>query len=304
MIEYGEEKYTPGIRECWKKCFTMSDPRLTEYFFHYIYKPEYGYVNVQENNVVSSLIRIPHVMMFNQRALATSMILGVSTLPEYRNHGAMHEVMNVAMDACSHRELITLLQTDRPQMFEQWGFEPVYYRSDYTITRNDVKRITNFGCAYEPSPIDMLKVYSAFISRFNGFIARDVDYFARYKREIAAQGGKIVAYYDAKNKIQGYASILLEGREARVEECIYLDSVALNKLLNAALQDRPTIHLHVSQAENLSVLFPDSNRHDYPYMYARLNDADLFSRLYNVEVKDVKEAFQVSNRPLAIREWL
>ncbi len=302
MIETGKSEYIAGIKDCWKKSYTMEDPRWTEYYFRNIFKPENAIVDIQDDKVASLAVRQKHTMMFNGRALQVSMISGVSTLPEYRNKGLMHDVMLTMLDACSHSELITLIRSNKPDLVRQWGFYPIFYRSDYTLTRDDVKRITNFGCAYEPSPIDMLKVYSAFIRRFNGFYARDLEYFVQYKKEIAAQGGKIVAYYDGKNRIQGYASILLEGREARIEECIYLDSVALNKVLNAALQDRPIIHLHVSTAEKLSLVFPNAPKRDYVHTYARLNDADLFSRLYNANIETVEDAFNVSNRPLNINE--
>ena len=301
MIETGNPSLTLGIKECWKRCFTMSDPRYIEFFFRYVYKPEYGWANVEDETMTGAVCVIPHAMMFNGRVLRVSMIKGACTMPDYRNEGRVKELITTVLDYCSHNELITLVSA-RYDGFKKYGFEPVFYRHDYTLTRDDVKRITNFGCAYEPSPIDMLKVYSVFIRRFNGFYARDLEYFVNLKKEIVSRGGKIVAYYDSKNQIQGYATILIEGKEARVEECIYLNALALNKLINAALQERSTVHLHVSPAENLSKLYPNVPKEEYPYIMARLNDADLFSRLFNVEVKTVQEAMAISNRPLNLNE--
>ncbi len=303
MIERSNPNLTAGIKSVWRQCFTNEDDRYTEFFFRLIYKPEYGYAITDRGRVVSTLCRIPHAIMFNGRVLATSMIVGVATVPDARNKGHMHDLMDTVLDACTHSELITLIQAYEPALYEPYGFRMIYNRSDYTVTRLDVQRITNVGCAYDPSPIDMLKCYSAFISRFNGFYARDLEYFVRYKKEITAQGGKIVAYYDSKGQIRGYASVLFGGKEATVEECVYLDSMSLMKLINAALQERPVVHVMVSAAENLNKLIPNAQRRDFGSTMARLNNPELFSRLFGTEVRTVEEAFALSSRPLNLNEF-
>ncbi len=302
MIEAGTERMTPGIRECIRKCFTMEDPRYFEFFFRYLYKPEYFFVDVENQAPVACMCRIPHDVMFNGRVLRMSMLSLGCTLPEYRNEGRIGRLIETVLDACEHSELITLVPGEYSEAYRPYGFEPIYYRSDYTITRDSSRRITSIGCAYEPNPLDMLKVYSVFIRRFNGFYARDLDYFVNLKREIGARGGKIVAYFNEKDQIQGYATILVGGKEATVEECIYLDSMALNKLINAALQERSTVHLRVSEAENLSRLFPDCRKETFPAVLAKLNDPSLFSRLFNTEIQTVQEAFAISQHPLYLNE--
>ena len=246
MIVKASAEQTAEIRKLWQTCFPKEDPRYIDFYFRNIYDPANCYVNVVEDKVVSALMRNPHAVMFNGRVLQASMIIGVATLPQYRKHGYMKELLNVVLDACEHSELITMIQSENPAIYESFGFRTIYKRTDYTIERKDVKRITNFGCAYEPTPIDLLKVYSAFIRRFNGFYPRDLEYFKRYKREITAVGGKIVAYYDGKDQIRGYAVMIPQGSELRVEEIIYLDSMSLIKLCNAALQERRTVHLRAS----------------------------------------------------------
>ena len=303
MIVKANSEQTNEIRKLWLTCFPKEDPRYIDYYFKNIYTPENCYVNVVDNKVVSALMRNPHALMFNGRVLQASMIIGVATLPQYRKKGYMKELMNVVLDACEHSELITMIQAEDPAIYEQFGFRTVYRRQDYTIERKDVKRITNFGCAYEPTPIDLLKVYSAFIRRFNGFYPRDLEYFKRYKKEITAVGGKIVAYYDSKDQIRGYAVMIPQGNELRVEEIVYLDSMSLIKLCNAALQERRIVHLLVSQAEDLSKLFPDAKKETYGSTMARLNDAKLFGRLFSRNVSTVHDAFAISTKPLNLNEF-
>ncbi len=303
MISIANEEQTTEIRQLWKTCFPQEDPRYIEFYFKQLYHPENCFIKTVKGKVVSAVLRNPHAVMFNGRVLQASMLVGMATLPEYRKKGYMHELMDVVLDACEHSELITMVQTEQPALYEQFGFRTIYTRSDYTVERKDVKRITNFGCAYEPTPIDLLKVYSAFIRRFNGFYARDLEYFVKYKREIIAEGGKIVAYYNGKDQIRGYAVMIPQGDELRVEEIIYLDAMALIKLCNAALQEKKVIHLLVSQAEDLSKVFPNARCKNFGSTMVRLNDAELFSKLFNRNVTTVEEAFAISQKPLNLNEF-
>ena len=303
MIKKATAEQTAEIKEIFSICFPNEDTRYMDYFFKNVFEPENCYVNIVDGKIVSTLIRNPHAIMFHGRVLQASMIMGVATLPEYRRKGYMQELMDVVLDACEHSELLTLIQSESPVIYEPFGFSTVYKRKDVRLERKDVKRITNFGCAYEPTAIDLLKVYSAFIRRFNGFYARDLQYFVDYKKEIIAEGGKIVAYYNGKDQIQGYAVMIPQGKELCVEEIVYLDSMSLNKLCNAALQERRVIHLHVSEAEDLTKLFPEAKVRTYSSTMARLNDARLFSRLFNKKVTTVEEAYAISQRPLNLNEF-
>ena len=303
MIKKATAEQTAEIKDIFRICFPNEDTRYLDYFFKNVYEPENCYVNISGGKIVSTLIRNPHALMFNGRGLQASMIMGVATLPEYRRSGYMQQLMDVVLDACEHSELLTLIQSESPVIYEPFGFRTIYKRCDVRLERKDVKRITNFGCAYEPTPIDLLKVYSAFIRRFNGFYARDLQYFVDYKKEIVAEGGKIVAYYNGKDQIQGYAVMIPQGDELCVEEIIYLDSMSLMKLCNAALQERRVIHLHVSEAENLAKLFPEAKVKIYGSTMVRLNDARLFSRLFSKRVTTVEEAFAISQKPLYLNEF-
>lgn len=302
MITRAQPEQTDEIHEVWKTCFPEEDARYLDFYFRSLFKPENCYVKTLEGKIVTVVVRNPHVMMFNGRALSTSMIMGVATLPEYRGRGYMHEVMKVVLDACEHTELITLIQSEHPQMYEAMGFKTIYYRTKYQITRRDVQRITNFGCAYDPMPIDLLKVYSAYIRRFNGFYARDLDYFVNYKKEVAALGGKITAYYNGRNEIRGYIVMIPQGKELLADELVYLDSMSLSKLCNAALQEKKIVNLQVSRAEDLAVIFPECQYSDYGSTMAKLNDASLFSRVFGKKVKNVEQAFGISQKPLNLNE--
>ncbi len=303
MIKRAEAENIDEIKELWKICFPDVDARYREFFFKYVLKPEDCFIKVLEGKIIATLVRNKHALMFNSRVLQTSMIMGVCVHPDYRHRGYMHEMMDIIVDACEHSELVTLIQTEKPEGYEPFGFQTIYHRTQFQIERKDVKRITNFGCAYDPSPIDLLKVYSAFIKRFNGFYTRDLDYFVNYKKEVKAIGGKIVAYYNGKDQIQGYAAMIPEGNQLKVQELIYLDSMSLMKLCNAALQEKKIVNLYVSEAEDLSKVFPYAKKMTYDSTMVRLNDSKLFSKVFRTKVDTVQEAFRLSRKPLNLNEF-
>lgn len=303
MIKRAELENIDEIKELWKICFPDVDARYREFFFKYILKPEDCFIKVLEGKIVATLVRNKHDLMFNSRVLQASMVMGVCVHPDYRNRGYMHEMMDIIVDACEHSELVTLIQSEKPEGYEPFGFQMIYHRTQFQIERKDVKRITNFGCAYDPSPIDLLKVYSAFIKRFNGFYTRDLDYFVNFKKEVKAVGGKIVAYYNGKDQIQGYAAMVPEGNQLKVQELIYLDSMSLMKLCNAALQEKKIVNLYVSEAEDLSKVFPYAKKKVFDSTMVRLNDPKLFSKVFRTKVDTVQEAFQLSRKPLNLNEF-
>ncbi len=303
MIDTKNTNLTLGMKETWKKGLNKIDPRFTEYFFHQVYQPSYGYACVENGQVKGSVCCIPHAFMFNGRVLQASMLSKLAILPGENKEAITDELMECILDRSDHQELITLLKPEEEGNYQKYGFKRIFDRSRYTIRREDMTQtISNLGCSFDPSPVDMLKVYVGFIRRFNGFYARDFEYFVNLKKEIVARGGKIVAYYNSKEKIQGYATILIEGKTARIEECVYLESTALMKLINAALQERGTIYLEVTPEENIAMLFPNSEKLFTHEVYARLNNPELFSRLFNTHVETIEEAFQLSHKPLNLNE--
>lgn len=302
MIITKDQALTQSIKNIWKKTYTLDDPRFIDFFFSSIYKPEYGYVNVEDNKAISAICRIKHPIVFNGRILQASILSGMCELPEYRKNGYIKDVLETVLDACEHTELITLARAENEDLLRSYGFYPLYQQNEFVLHRDDIKKIATLGCSKEVTPVDMLKVYSSFTKRFNGFIARDIDSFRNIQREVTARNGKVIGYYDDRKQIRGYIVVYNQGREAIISECIYLDSMTLIKLLNSAFQERDILHLYVSEAENLSVLFPNATLNVHDVLMARLNNPELFSRLFNKNIHNIVEAYSLSNKPLYLNE--
>ncbi|MEG1731626.1 MAG: GNAT family N-acetyltransferase, partial [Longicatena sp.] len=88
-----------------------------------------------------------------------------------------------------------------------------------------------------------------------------------------------------------------------VLEAIYLESVSLLHMLKKAIGMEKEISLSVSLHERLEKLFPLIIPKKQVYMMARINNIALFNKLYNVKIKNTKEAFESIKKPLWCHEY-
>ena len=128
-------------------------------------------------------------------------------------------------------------------------------------------------------------------------ILRDETYFDIIKKDLEAQNGRLVAYID-NNQLMGYMMYTVSQLHVDIQEIVYFNSDTLYRLLNFASSLKERIDLSVSTAEDLSKLFPKAMIEVKPWMMARLNDSNLFNKLFHVSVFNGQEAFMIAKKPL------
>ena len=285
----------------WKEAFSFDDGGYTKFFFDRYYKDETTFVMKENNQVLATAIKTPHWMMLHGKMIQASMIVGVVTHPEYRNQGRFHQLMKVLLDECEHQELVTVIQAYDPELYKEFGFEVIYRRKQLFVRRADVPQMADHGVTYRLDYKNLVKVYSQFTAKFDGMMVRDEAYFRDLAYEVEAQGGKIIACYDNKGEISGYAVLYLVDGVLTIQEIVYLNSLALMKMLNHCLQLRFELVVEVSEAEQLERLFPNAEVKHKGNLLARINHKDLFQRLYGFKHKSVQQAMEL-DKPLWYNE--
>ena len=301
MITKAIEADKKQIHSLWKEAFSFDDGGYTKFFFERYYKKEHAFVLKEDSHVLASVIKTPHWMMLHGRMIQASMICGAVTHPEHRKKGYFHELMHAVLDECEHQELVTVIQAYDPELYKEFGFELVYPRKQLLIKRTDVPQMADAGMTYRLDFKNLVKVYSQFTSKFDGMMVRDETYFRDLSYEVEAQGGKIVACYDSKGEISGYAVLYLKDGVLIIQEIVYMDSRALMKILNHCLQLRLECVLEVSEAEQLERLFPQAELKHKSNLMVRVNNKQLFQRLYGFKYTTVHEAMQ-TDKPLWYNE--
>lgn len=291
------------IYELWKKAFGENDRGYIDYFFGEMFLQSDTLINKENGRVFSTLTRRKNDIMLNGRILKASFFLGVVTEKEFQGKGMMHELMNEALKDAERQELITLIQSADPLLYASFGFETVYKRKRYRLEKGQVQKCTLQGVSAAVSDKELMRAYAEFVSYFDGYMIRDEKYYARLRREVAAQKGQIVAYFNSDKRIEGYAILYPGDGCILVHEIVYKSSTALIKLLNVAFRMNDRLVLVTSEAEQIEKVIPGIMAENIEFMMARINDYELFNRFYGKNVKNVQEAFNLSGKPLYIHEY-
>ncbi len=301
MITKATLKDKEQIHALWKEAFSFDDGGYTKFYFDRYFKNEHAFVLKEDKQVLASIMKAPHWMMLHGRMIQASMISGAVTHPEHRRKGYFHQLMETVLDECEHQELVTVIQAYDPELYKEFGFEQVYPRKQLLIKRADVPQMADSGMTYRLDYKNLVKVYSQFTAKFDGFMVRDEAYFRDLSYEVEAQGGKIVTCYDPQGEISGYAVLYLIDGVLTIQEIVYLDSRALMKILNHCLQLRFECVVEVSEAELLEKLFPKAEVKHKSNLMVRINNKALFQRLYGLKVLKVHQAME-TDKPLWYNE--
>ena len=86
-----------------------------------------------------------------------------------------------------------------------------------------------------------------------------------------------------------------------LQEIVYLDSRSLMKILNHCLQLRFEAVVEVSEAEQLEKLFTKAEVKHKGNLMVRVNQKDLFQRLYGFKHQTVQQAME-TDKPLWYNE--
>ncbi len=300
MITKAKKEDVKTIYELWKECFSHDDGGYTNFYFQHYYNSDETFVKRINGVVIGCASKHPHEVVVNGRVLQMSMICGIAIHPEYRKQGNMERLMRVMLEEAERQELMTMIQAYDPRLYLKYGFEPAYEQHVWKLTRESIPKIkTSVQVSFNVD--DCLRLYADFVSRFDGYYIRDKEYFNKYAMEVYAQGGKFIQVFE-HGELTGYAVVYYRNENIEVEECIYLNADALHQLMEFCIELYPSVLLVTSAAENIDLVFPGITYEERIYTMVRLNDAELFNRLYNCNIKNATEALAISGKPLFMHE--
>lgn len=303
MIKDIQLEDVEGIRNLWYQSHPEQQRDYIDFYFQHEFSNSHCIVCEQDDKIISSLLIKEHVMSFLNRKFLISYLEGIATLPDYRRRGHMHELMNVALDEVSHNHLITLTRAFNPKLFEPYGFETVCYHKFYTISRKALLPVGMSGVSHQYDVEELLDVYDTYAKHFDGYMQRDIAYYQLFVERAMLQHGNICVYRDEKGNLRGYALYHQESEHAEIYEIIYLDSIAFMKLVAYVCGNEDEVVVQVSQAERIETLFPLAIGKRQSFLMARINQYDLFNKLFNTNVETVSEAFKLMKKPMMNNEY-
>ena len=109
-----------------------------EFYFAQLFNDANILVNEVEGKVAGSVQINHHTMNLNGKKIMVTTLLGfIGNVPA--------TMMEDVLDECDHKSLVTLIMTDRPEKYYEYGFRPLYGRKTYHLNRDDLANASYTG---------------------------------------------------------------------------------------------------------------------------------------------------------------
>ncbi len=299
-------KATVGEKEqlhrYFKEAYPNKSGELIDAQFRVHFNPEDIYLYKKGDEIVSVAHISERVLSLNGKNLRTAYVSNAFTRQVHQGKGYMSKFLGELLDEVGRKSLITLLRAYEPSIYESLGFERVLEVAKYRINALDIKDFGVSGILLAPKSEDLLMVYKEYTDHFDGYFVRDESYFDTLKQDYSKRTGDVVGLV-VGGKLVGYCVYDVNGMQVEVKECVYDKAGTLMRLLSYVSKGKTTVTLWSSEAENISKVFPKAKRSTQPYLSARLNDKDLFERLYDIRVISAYSAFNAFDKPLFNRDF-
>ncbi len=300
MLRRGKEEDKKVIFDIYAKSGMLNLYDQDDYFSD-SFCAENVIVNEINGHVAASLQVNYHTMMFNERKIISGVVFGQFF---ERNKGvkALETLRNEVFDQQRYKTLFTLIPTDNEQEYSKYGFDAIYQKRIYQITSKDLSNISYNNVSKQFESDALLKVYKDFTKRFNGYLLRDKQYYLDLIDWLQSKRYNLAVYYSDENVCEGYMIYSIESNKVAVREIIYLNGSALTQLLSYGLKIKSKLDVYVSQSEDLSRAYPKVSYKQVAAMAVRINDIELFNKLFGVNVTDTVTGYKLNERPLFISD--
>lgn len=287
----------PLLKQYWLHYFGNEDPSSIEYYFQYQFSKEKSYVLMLGEELIGSLTVEPYAMSLHGKVLQTSLIVGVFVVEHHRKKGYMSYMMDTITKYLEDREILTCIQEQESGLYDRYGFEDVYIQNVWEVKRYMVEPMSSEGIRYVLDPQDCLELYDHFTRYFTGYFKRDLKYYEDLRREVHLSKKQMISYY-RNQQLMATGLVVFDKEVGYVSELLYRDSHSMLVVLNYFLSMVPTLKVHTSKVEDLSLVIDDATAKDQVWMKVRLNDKDSFNRLYKVNILSARSAMNAFGKPV------
>lgn len=302
MIRYAQKKDKDELLQLCLTSMAMKEKPYLEYYFHNVFKDGDALISELDNKLISQIHVLNHVLKLKGKKLDVSYLSCISTHYDYRKRGIMRDLLEILIEDCSCNHLLTFMEATNPRLFERYGFEVVSERKRYTIYARELLKFSTNGVSEEIDPLEMVEIYRRFAKRFDCYYERDENYYIHLLAFAHFKGSHICVFRDENGEAKGYAFYDELDDGVEIKEIIYEDTKALCRMIKYAIGYNPFVSVEVSSAERLEKIFRMSIPRTRSAVLMRINNLKLFNKLYNTNVKNVKDIIDLLDKPVLIHE--
>ena len=300
MIRRGRQEDRTSIFDLYGRSNSAGFVNREDYFARK-FIPENVYVNEINGHICASLQLNFCPLFIGGKKIASGWLFG--QFYDYsRGLKDINALTGEIIEQQKYRTLITVIPTDNPKEYGKYGFEEIYRKRVYTISRSHLDNASYKGVSKDFRIEDLMALYNGFVSHFNGYLVRDRRYWSQLIELLRFKRYNLAVYYDEEGRPQGYMIYYIEAGKVSVVEIIYNNGTALTRLVCYALRLKNSIRLYTSENEDLTRAFPKVRYKLETTAVARVNDLEMFNRLFDANVRSSREAFALGGRPLYLSE--
>ena len=271
-----------------------------EIYFSRYFNADNIVVNEVNGHVVASSQINYHTLIFNGYRLGAGVI--TANICDRNRHSYLDDLLKDIDDELQHKMLISLAITDEPETFRKLGFEAVYNRRRYSLTRDMMANRSYEGIDRSFTIAEIAATYKKFMHNFNGYYERSYEYWADKFETFKYLKYNTVVFRNRENQVEGYMVYQINQSNVYVDELVYLNGMALVRLLCYAFRYKEKITVMVSEHEDLKVIVPKATYRLETSVMAKVNNLPLFNTLFSTEAKSTLEALRSGDKPLALNE--
>ncbi len=277
----------PRIREIWDVCFDDTK-EFSDWFFDNRYC-EKQTLSLRENGkIVSNLQMIPYKINLRGAILDSWFIVGAATLPEARKKGYMatlllesYRVMRDAGVTLSH------LYPFQYDFYRQYGYDICSKRLLQRLSPSDILKSQGVNQTLENSkPVmtiknnadasDLLGCYNDCLSKYDGYVKRDIHSMQRRLNEHKIEGGHGLIVMNG-DKVCAYMLYAISEKKIISAEVVYnnqLDIIAMLVELAKRFIDYDTIEFSTPVEDEVTSFLKDGRQRAFlePFDMLRIID--------------------------------
>ncbi len=299
-IEFATPKDAQRVRQIWEYCF--NDPEnYNDFYFKNLYPLSETLIAKVGEYVVAAIHVYTYDLVYLTKKMKAALLVGISTLPEYRGQGIMHKMMLFLFDYLKTNNYhLMLLTAEQSSLYTSYDFRYVSARKIYDLDLNGIARYRSAYSISRAESKDFGDLYNFYCTNQeeNGiYLPRNIKHFQLLQDEMAINQGSLYLIRN-KEKLTGYFLASIEENTVYIPEAILADGESIRKMLEfikyhqgqlemarIALPANETIEEYVNWTAHTKIKYE-------PFMMARILDlsaflsAEPFQALQNFSVED------------------
>lgn len=295
MISQNSIGYDEQIQTLLEKaCLTMTQKQI-QAWMKYIYEPEHMFCTWEDNQITSCLQVHERTMKFMDKQCRVSVIGLACTLPDYRQRKQFSNLLDAACQQATYNDLITITYTSMPRLFESKTFQTISNVREFWIGASLCKKGNLLHI--DKNIKDLYPVYFEFMQFFDGSLIENetefnnkINYYKNY--------ANIISIYNDQKELRGFAIYTTKDHQAHIETIVYLDSQVIHDALTYLSLHHEVTSIKVSESERIDKLFPLHLPRAHGVIMARLNNYKLFDKWTNTDIRNIKSAFDLLEKPM------